>query len=111
MTRKAIIYRPAKSAMQSGTQNTQYWRVELPSDAKVFVDQTMGWIGGTDTMKQVKLKFHSQQEAEQYVKAQGYEPVLREPKLRVVKPKSYANNFATDKRRYSDIAAQNRIEL
>lgn len=111
MKREAIIYRPSKSAMQSGIQNTKQWRMEIRSDDPKFVDPTMGWIGSRDTTRQLVLKFASEEEAVEYCKKHLISFDIRSPKVRIIKPKSYANNFSTGKRRYSDIVADRKIEL
>ncbi len=88
------IYRPAKTAMQSGRANTQLWILEFePSDAKKN-DPLMGWSGSRDTRNQVKLRFESKQQAIAHAQRNGWIVRLDEPKERRVKPKSYADNFA-----------------
>ncbi len=111
MKRTALIYRPSKSAMQSGTQNMNQWKLEIRSDSEKFVDPTMGWIGGSDTTRQLKLTFDTHAEAVSYCESKGISWLDAEPKARKFKPKSYANNFSTGKRRYSDLAAAKKIDL
>lgn len=111
MKREAIIYRPSKSAMQSGTQNMRQWRLEIRSDDPKFVDSTMGWIGGCDTTRQLTLRFDSEEEAIKYCENNKIKWKRQPTQTRKMKPKSYANNFSTDKRRYSDIAASRKITL
>ena len=111
MNRKAIIYRPSKSAMQSGVQNMNQWKVDIRSDDRKFVDPTMGWIGGSDTTRQLTLSFATQEEAIAYCEKNGLPWSIMQSKTRKAKPKSYANNFATHKRRYSDVAVNRKIDL
>ena len=111
MNRKALLIRPSKSAMQSGMQNTLTWKLRFLSDDPKFVDPTMGWIGGSDTMRQIELRFESYDEAVAYCEKHGLEWEEQETNERNFKPKSYANNFAFDRRRYSDIAAKKKIRL
>ncbi len=111
MQRKAIIYTPAKNAMQSGTRNTQSWILEFASDDRKFVDEMMGWIGGADTTRQLKLKFDSEAEAIAYAEEHNLAYETREPHQRSPHPKSYAKNFAFDRRKYSDIAANLKEKL
>ena len=55
----ARIYRPAKTAMQSGTAKTEDWVLEFaPAEARVK-DPLMGWTGSSDTQSQVQLKFET----------------------------------------------------
>jgi len=53
----------------------------------------MGWIGSGDTRRQVQLRFESKDAAIEYAKSKGIDYVVREPKSRTPKTKSYADNF------------------
>lgn len=90
---KVRIYRPAKTAMQSGYGNTRRWVLEFEPEAPKSHDPLMGWTSSADTKGQVGLRFASEEEAIAYAKRQGYDYVLAEPKARPVRPKSYADNF------------------
>ena len=88
------IYRPAKTAMQSGRGNTKKWVLEFePTDA-THPDQLMGWIGSGDTKRQVRLRFESEEEAVQYAKKHGYTYTIERPNERNIRPKAYADNFS-----------------
>ena len=64
MAAQARIYKPARSAMQSGKGKTKDWILEFePSDAK-RPDPLMGWSGSSDTGAQVQLAFATREEAE-----------------------------------------------
>ncbi len=89
----ARIYRPAKSAMQSGRANTRHWLLEFERDGRREIDGLMGWTGSADTRAQVRLKFPSRDEAVAYAKKHGLDYDLEEPQVRRVRPKSYADNF------------------
>ena len=95
----AKIYRPSKTAMQSGKANSDEWVLELDVDAARRVDPLMGWTSSGDTNSQVKLNFDSREEAVAYAKRRGLPfqvREMREPK-RVIK--AYADNFAANRRR------------
>lgn len=97
---RARIYKPAKTAMQSGTAKTRDWVLDyLPVDARA-VDPLMGWISSGDTEAQVRLRFDSQEAAEDYARAQGIDYVVTQPQARKpnIRPRGYAENFATDRR-------------
>jgi len=101
--RTVTIKRPAKSAMQSGQQNTRKWELTVHSDATKWVDPTMGWISGDDTTRQLKLIFDSEAQAIAYAKHKNLTfEIIDHPGDRALQPKSYANNFAFSKRRYFD---------
>ncbi|OUS22416.1 ETC complex I subunit [Litorivita pollutaquae] len=96
----ARIYKPAKSAMSSGTAKTKHWVLEhMPASARE-VDPLMGWTSSTDTQAQVKLKFDSKEEAVEYALEHGIEATVIEPKVRKpnVRPGGYGENFATNRR-------------
>ena len=62
----AKIYKPSRSAMQSGVAKTREWVLEfVPADAKV-IDPLMGWTGSDDMNSQVRLRFDSREAAVAY---------------------------------------------
>ena len=87
------IYRPARTAMQSGEANSKNWVVEFEPTAAQSVDPLMGWTSSPDTRRQVSLTFPSKEEAVAYAESQGYAYDVVEPKARALRPKSYAANF------------------
>ena len=91
---KAIIYRPAKTAMQSGRAKTKAWVLEFDAEAARRIDPLMGWTSSGDMRQQVRLEFESEEAALAYCAKHGLEHELRTPHRRRVKPKSYADNFS-----------------
>ncbi len=91
---KAKIYRPAKTAMQSGRGNTQQWVLEFDRESPMQVDSLMGWTSCGDMRRQVKLKFETRELAEAYAKREGIDVKVIEPQQRTLKHKSYAANFS-----------------
>jgi ETC complex I subunit conserved region len=87
------IYRPSKTAMQSGMRKTREWVVEFEPEAPPIVDPLMGWIGSADTQPQVQLRFDSRDEAIAYAARNGLTYRVIEPHQPIVRPKSYAENF------------------
>ena len=59
----AKIYKPSKTAMQSGRQKTNQWILEFVQNKPTIKDPVMGWPSCEDTNKQVKLKFDSMEKA------------------------------------------------
>jgi hypothetical protein len=92
MTR-ARIYRPAKSAMQSGRANTQKWVLEFEPAEPKRIEPLMGWVSSGDTRGQVTLRFDSKEEAIAFAEKNGYSYWIEEPHSRHIRPKSYADNF------------------
>lgn len=97
---QARIYQPARTAMQSGTAKTKDWVLEFAPDSPREIDPLMGWTSSSDTQRQVKLRFESQEAAEDYAKAQGFDYVVLQPKTRAanIRARGYGENFATDRK-------------
>jgi len=90
--KKAKIYKPTKSAMQSGKRNTKNWLLEFETK-DTTVDPLMGWESSSDTMSEVKLEFESKEQAINYAKNNNIKYFIYEPqKIKIIK-KSYADNF------------------
>jgi hypothetical protein len=94
---KAYIYRPARTAMQSGRALTHHWRLDIVAEAAPFVDPLMGWTGMKDTTQELRLSFPTPEEAIAYAKSRGMEYVIGAPTDAKFHPKSYAANFASDR--------------
>ena len=96
----ARIYRPAKTAMQSGTAKTREWVLEHTADTSREVDPLMGWTSSADTQAQVRLNFPSKEAALDYAKEHGIEATVMDPQGRKpnIRQRGYAENFATDRR-------------
>ena len=92
-TRKARIYRPAKSVQQSGRRKTKEWIVEFEPEARKEADNLIGWVGSDDTQQQVKMRFGNKQAAINYCERYGLDYSISLPRERAVKPKAYADNF------------------
>ena len=87
------IYQPAKNAMQSGRARTRHWIVEFEPTAAQHPDPLMGWCGGGETRRQVRLNFETRDDAVAFVEKHGLSYQVEEPRQRHVRPKSYADNF------------------
>jgi hypothetical protein len=92
---KARIYKPARTAMQqSGQADGNPWVLEFIAEKPLFIDPLMGWTGMKDMTQEIQLSFPSQQEAEDYARHNGIAFEAKASEARVIKPKSYAANFA-----------------
>jgi len=87
------IFRPARTAMQSGQGNTREWVMVFEPTTPRTRDPLMGWTSSADTRQQVRLNFESEAEAVAYARRQGYGYTLAEPHTHKIRPKSYADNF------------------
>lgn len=97
---RARIYKPAKTAMSSGTAKTKNWVLEFAKDSAREIDPLMGWTSSNDTQAQVRLTFDTKEAAVAYAKEHGLEAVVTEPKARKanIRQGGYGENFATNRR-------------
>ncbi len=89
----ARIYKPAKTAMQSGLARTREWVLEHEPEAAREVDPLMGWTSSRDMRQQVRLTFETKEEAIAYAERNGLAYTLEEPQARKAVRKAYADNF------------------
>ena len=90
--RKAKIYKPTKTVMQSGRRNTKNWLLKFDTSNK-GINPLMGWETSEDTMSEVKLEFPSKEQAISYAKKNNIDYFVTEPQKRKIIKKSYADNF------------------
>ena len=90
--RKAKIYKPSQTVMQSGKRNTKKWMLEFDT-LNTGVSPLMGWESSKDTMSEVKLEFSTKEEALNYVKKNNIEYYIVEPQKQKIIKKSYTDNF------------------
>ena len=89
----ARIYRPAKTAMQSGTAKTTRWLLEYEPEVAREIDPLMGWTGSRDMRQQLKLWFDSKEDALAYAQANGIPARIEEPNDPKRRTVSYSDNF------------------
>ena len=90
--KKAKIYIPTTSAMQSGKGNTRKWILEFETQ-DTGINPLMGWETSTDTMSEVKLEFDSKELAIHFAKKNNIEYYIIEPQKSKIVKKSYTDNF------------------
>jgi NADH dehydrogenase ubiquinone Fe-S protein 4 len=90
---KVRIYRPAKTAMQSGEARTHKWVLEFEPTEPRSRDPLTGWTSSADTRSQVRLSFDTLEEAIAYADRQGYTYSVQVPHRSKIRPKNYADNF------------------
>jgi hypothetical protein len=93
--KKAKIYIPTKTAMQSGRAKLKYWVLEFETKDP-FINPFMGWETSTDTLEEVILKFPNKDAAIEYAKKNNIDFKVIEPKKKKFIIKSYADNFLKD---------------
>ena len=90
--KRAKIYKPAKTAMQSAEGNTRNWLLEFDT-LNTGINPLMGWESSKDTMSEVKLKFSTKDQAINYAKKNNIDYYVVEPQKSKIIKKSYADNF------------------
>jgi NADH dehydrogenase ubiquinone Fe-S protein 4 len=96
---QARIYRPSKTAMQSGRAKTTKWLLEYEIATPRAPDPLMGWSSAGDTLNEISLRFDSLDEALDFAKKHGLDYTIIEPRQPKFKAKSYADNFRYDRPR------------
>ena len=90
--KKAKIYKPSKTAMQSGMKKFDKWMIEFVTDDP-GKNPLMGWESSSDTYSELNLEFKSKDLAIEYAKKNNIDFEVIEPKERKIIKKSYADNF------------------
>ncbi len=94
----ARIYKPARTAMQSGTANTKEWVLDYEPEEPRTVEPLMGWTSSGDMKQELRLRFDSKEDAIAYCEREGiaYQVFDSKPPKRA--RIAYADNFAVGRR-------------
>lgn len=97
---RARIYQPARNAMQSGNAKTHHWVLDFARASAPGIDPLMGWTSSPDTQSQVRLRFETREEAEDYAREHGIDYIVTQPHARKpnIRARGYGENFANDRR-------------
>jgi hypothetical protein len=90
--KKAKIYKPTKTAMQSGLGKLDKWLLEFKTEDS-GINPLMGWESSTDTFSEIKLEFSTKELAIEYAKKNKIQYDLIENNIKKTVKKSYADNF------------------
>ena len=94
MKKKAKIYIPSKTAMQSGLGKRKNWILEFETrDPKT--NALMGWESSDDTLGEVKLEFSSKEKAIDFANKNSIKFSIIEPNKKNFVIKSYAYDLIT----------------
>jgi hypothetical protein len=94
----ARIYKPAKTAMQSGQAKTKEWVIDFEPEQARQVEPLMGWTSSADMRQQLRLRFDTKEEAVAYCKRHGVAFQLTEAKPVARRIASYSDNFSFKRR-------------
>jgi len=90
--KKAKIYKPTKTAMQSGRRNTKKWFLQYET-LNNGVNPLTGWETSSDTMSEIKMEYETKDQAVNYAKKNNIDFYIIEPETRKTIKKSYSDNF------------------
>lgn len=93
------IYKPRKSAMQSGLRGKNQWVFEFIQPAHLYIDPFMNWTGSfkMNGAKQ-KLLFSTLEKAISYAKSKNYNYTVEVSHPLKVSSKRYSDNFTHSKK-------------
>jgi hypothetical protein len=94
----ARIYKPARTAMQSGKAKTKDWVLDFDPERPRDVEPLMGWTSSADMRQQIRLQFDSKEEAIAYCQRNAIPYRVIEPKQAARRTIAYADNFAYTRR-------------
>jgi hypothetical protein len=94
----ARIYKPAKTAMQSGQAKAREWVLDYEPEEPRVVESLMGWTSSGDMKSQLRLQFATKDEAVAYAERHGIPYQVHEAKPSTRRGLSYADNFAAGRR-------------
>ena len=94
----ARIYKPSKTAMQSGFANTKAWVLDYEPELPRQVEPLMGWTLSGDMQQQLRLRFGTKEEAVAYCERHGIAYQVSEATRLKRRAMSYADNFSFKRR-------------
>ena len=94
----ARIYRPARTAMQSGKGKSKSWLLVHEPATPRGIEPLMGYTSSGDTRQQVKLSFETLEEAEAYAQRNGIAYTVQPAHDPTPKRVSYPDNFRSDRK-------------
>ena len=89
------IYKPTKSASQSGRSKNTHWLLEPELLTARTPEPLMGWVSAGDTLSELKgrLRFPTCEEAVDFAKRHNWDYVLEQHAERRLSPRNYLDNF------------------
>lgn len=94
----ARIYKPARTAMQSGLAKTKEWVLDFAPEEPRQIEPLMGWTSSGDMRQQVRLQFDTKEEAIAYCEREAIAYQVTEAKPSPRRTISYSDNFAYSRR-------------
>ena len=94
----ARIYRPSRTAMQSGKAKTRRWMLVYEPQEPKRVEPLMGYTSSGDMLSQVRLNFDTKEEAIDYAERHDIPYRVEVPHDATRKKVAYSDNFKYDRR-------------
>lgn len=91
--RNVRIFRPSKSALQSGRAKAHGWVLEYELVSPRKPESLMGWTSAGDTLNQVRLSFDSAEQAALFAEKKGWAYTVLPSHERKISPRNYVDNF------------------
>ena len=89
----ARIFKPARTAMQSGNAAAEKWMLEYEPELRPAADPLMGYTSSADMRRQIRLEFDTLEEAVAYAGRNGIPYRVLAAHETVPKKLSYSDNF------------------
>eukprot|EP00158_Paraphelidium_tribonemae_P005605 Partr_v1_DN27429_c0_g1_i1_m72186 putative NADH dehydrogenase (ubiquinone) Fe-S protein 4, 18kDa (NADH-coenzyme Q reductase) len=96
--RRVRIFKPSRTAMQSGTNENQHWQIDFDTKPK-WENPLMGYTSSGDYVQGLRMRFHERTDAIQFAEKQGWDYIVQEEQVPKFRGKSYSDNFKYSKNR------------
>lgn len=94
------IKKATANVMQSASAPS-CWQIDFERNVPRWREPLMGWTAAADSLSSLRgrLRFDTLEQAQAFVKARGWTCVIDAAQERIVRPRSYVDNFNPDRRR------------
>ena len=93
----ARIFKPSRTAMQSGKAAATKWVLEYQPEVRPAADPLMGYTSQTDMRRQIRLEFDTSEEAVAYAERNAIPYRVEEPKEAKRRITIYSDNFKSNR--------------
>jgi hypothetical protein len=94
------IYKPAKTAMQSGVGRTKEWVLESIQPTHIYIEPLMKWMGSFNSNSvHPKIFFETCEKAIEYANSKNLTYIIDYSHPFKMIPKRYSDNFTNPKKR------------
>jgi hypothetical protein len=96
----AIIYKPTKNLMQSGSATASVWKLIFKDEIDKAQEHLMGWTSAFETQSEIILKFKSKEDAIKYAQKANVTFTVIEPEVLKNEKKDVTFNFSKNRNLY-----------